>query len=233
MQNDDGRTDRATQTYERLRELIVQGQLAPGTRIIESDVADRLGVSRTPVRAALQRLEQEGFILNDPSGQRWRPSVSPLTVKDSDELFRLIGQLEGLAAWYASHLDEAEHRRLVERMEACNRRLEESTGDLLRSPTDSLDSDEAFHWSMVEAAAGPRLRALVRSVRPQAERYVRVYVNAFIGEVDRALEEHARIIRAIRERDADGAQRAVEGNWRAAAARVAGVIRLVGERGSW
>ncbi|MFB6240160.1 MAG: GntR family transcriptional regulator, partial [Gemmatimonadota bacterium] len=55
-------SDRSGETYTRLRELIVRGQLAPGSRIIETDVAERLGVSRTPVRSALQRLEQEGFI---------------------------------------------------------------------------------------------------------------------------------------------------------------------------
>jgi DNA-binding GntR family transcriptional regulator len=63
------REDRIVQAYEKLRDLIVWGRLAPGTRIIESDVAGRLGISRTPVRSALQRLQQEGYILALDSGK--------------------------------------------------------------------------------------------------------------------------------------------------------------------
>ena len=54
--------DRGTQAYEHLRELIVLGRLAPGSRLIETEIADRLGLSRTPIRSALQRLMQEGYI---------------------------------------------------------------------------------------------------------------------------------------------------------------------------
>ncbi len=233
MEDEGKNVDRVTETYRRLRGFIVQGQLAPGTRIIESDIADRLEVSRTPVRAALQRLEQEGFILNDQTGRRWRPSVAPLTVQDSEELFHLIGQLEGLAAWHAARLDDEAHAALVLRLQECNQQLRDTSEDPSTIPEDYMDHDEAFHWSLVDATGGPRLRGLVRSVRPQADRYIRVYVNAFIGKVDTAVEEHDHIIRAISERDADAAQRAVEGNWRAAARRVTTVIENVGERGSW
>ncbi len=63
------RGERPLVVYEQLRHLIVHGHLAPGSRIVESDVAGRLGVSRTPVRGALQRLQQEGYIV-DPSSPR-------------------------------------------------------------------------------------------------------------------------------------------------------------------
>jgi len=53
--------DRPDMVYRELRELIVSGRLAPGTRLVETMVADRLGVSRTPVRSAFQRLQQEGY----------------------------------------------------------------------------------------------------------------------------------------------------------------------------
>ena len=89
---------RPQQVYERLRELIIDGRLAPGTRIVETDVAARLGVSRTPVRGALQRLQQEGFVVDSPTLQQTRPTVAPLTSEDARELFLLVGALEGLAA---------------------------------------------------------------------------------------------------------------------------------------
>src|SRR4029077_3680864 len=58
-----GATERANKLYDSLRNLIVRGQLAPGARIVETEVAERFGVSRTPVRAAFQRLEREGYVI--------------------------------------------------------------------------------------------------------------------------------------------------------------------------
>src|SRR5215204_4809465 len=77
---------RPEQVYVRLRDLIVQGLLSPGSRIIETEVATRLGVSRTPVREALQRLQQEGFVNGSPGAQQSRVSVAPLTREDVHEL---------------------------------------------------------------------------------------------------------------------------------------------------
>jgi DNA-binding GntR family transcriptional regulator len=225
--------DRATQTYRRLRELIVHGRLAPGARIIESDVADRLGVSRTPVRSALQRLEQEGYIQSPSSGGRWRPAIAPLTKEDADELLHLIGQLEGLAAWYSVRLDDHRHHALVTRLREVNASLEQSTGERPRQPGHYYELDRDFHNALVTAAGGPRLIALLRAIKPQAERYVRVYVSALTDQIETSVREHSAIIRAVEDRDATGAQRATEANWRGAARRLAGVIAEVGERGSW
>src|SRR6266516_1813696 len=73
---------RPDQVYARLRDLIVQGSLAPGSRIVETEIASRLGVSRTPVREALQRLQQEGFVNGAPGAQQSRLTVAPLTRDD-------------------------------------------------------------------------------------------------------------------------------------------------------
>src|SRR5437879_5760201 len=81
--------ERPTPVYDSLRSLIVRGQLAPGARIPEVDVASRLGVSRTPVRAALQRLEREGYVVASPT-QQARMSVAPLTQQDVQELLEIV-----------------------------------------------------------------------------------------------------------------------------------------------
>src|SRR5678810_521418 len=94
---------RPEQVYARLRDLIVQGLLSPGSRIIETEIAGRLGVSRTPVREALQRLQQEGFVTGAPGAQQSRLTVAPLTRADVHELLNIVGELEGLGArWAAS-----------------------------------------------------------------------------------------------------------------------------------
>lgn len=225
--------DRATQTYWRLRELIVHGQLAPGSRLIEADIAQRLGVSRTPVRAALQRLDQEGFIQTPASGGRWRPTIAPLTKEDAGELLHIIGQLEGLAAWYSVRLDDIAHHGLVQRLRQLNDALEQATREQPRQPGHYYDLDRSFHEALVTAAGGPRLVALLGAIRPQAERYVRVYVSTLTDQIETSVREHAAIIEAIEDRDATRAQRAAEANWRGAARRLSGVIAEVGERGCW
>ncbi len=91
---------RPQEVYERLRALIIDGRLAPG-HAHRRDGGRRhgSGVSRTPVRGALQRLQQEGYVVDSPTLQQTRPTVAPLTSEDARELFLLVGALEGLAAF--------------------------------------------------------------------------------------------------------------------------------------
>ena len=114
------RAARPELVYRKLRELIVRGQLAPGTRIVETDVAQRLRVSRTPVRGALQRLQQEGYILDSPALQQSRPTVAPLTREDARELFSIVAELEGLAARFAAQRPAAEREKLVADLTSIN-----------------------------------------------------------------------------------------------------------------
>src|SRR5204863_1837753 len=104
---------RPDQVYMRLRDLIVQGSLAPGSRIVETEIADRLGVSRTPVREALQRLQQEGFVMGAPGAQQSRLTVAPLTRDDVHELLDIVGALEGLGARRAATIETTERRTLA------------------------------------------------------------------------------------------------------------------------
>src|SRR5207244_8598966 len=83
------RGDRIARAYQQLRELIVWGRLAPGSRVIESDIAERLGVSRTPVRSALHRLQQEGYIVGVGRGSEQRLTVAPLTQDEDRKSTRL------------------------------------------------------------------------------------------------------------------------------------------------
>src|SRR3954468_7542921 len=107
-----GATDRANRLYESLRNLIVRGQLAPGARIVETEVAERFGVSRTPIRAAFQRLEREGYVTASPTHQA-RMTVAPLTREDVGELLEIVGELEGMAARSAARLSEESREKLA------------------------------------------------------------------------------------------------------------------------
>jgi DNA-binding GntR family transcriptional regulator len=218
--------------YTALREGIVRGALAPGARLVETEIARRLGVSRTPVREALTRLEREGYVAT-ASGKRARPTVASLTRDDVRELLYIVGELEGLAAHRAALLAPAPRRTLLRTLTRINQGFLRAAR---RRGTDFnrlYEADEEFHRRYVEAGAGPRLRALHEAVKPQAERYIRMYVSLLVGEAPVSAGEHQAIINAIRAGDAPAAERAVQTNWRHAADRLARAVGDAGERGEW
>lgn len=227
------RAARPELVYRKLRELIVRGQLAPGTRIVETDVAQRLGVSRTPVRGALQRLQQEGYILDSPSLQQSRPTVAPLTREDARELFSIVAEIEGLAARFAAQRPAAEREKLVGDLTAINDQFRKAADAKQQNHNRLWELDEKFHRCYVEVGAGPRLRALHDAVKPQAERYERIYVSLLSRDLTPSVAEHLTIIKAIKGGNADVAQQAVQNNWRNAADRLGSVITSAGERGQW
>lgn len=232
----DGAPSRAARpelVYRKLRELIVRGQLAPGTRIVETDVAQRLGVSRTPVRGALQRLQQEGYIVDSPALQQSRPTVAPLTREDERELFLIVAEVEGLAARMAAQRSSAQREKLAAELTAINEQFRKAAEAKQHNHNRLWELDEKFHRCYVEAGAGPRLLALFEAVKPQAERYERIYVSLLARDLSPSIAEHTAIIRAIKTGNADAAQHAVQTNWRNAAERLGNVITSVGERGQW
>ncbi|HEU6452649.1 MAG TPA: GntR family transcriptional regulator [Gemmatimonadaceae bacterium] len=227
------RGDRIARTYEQLRELIIWGRLAPGSRVIESDIASRLGVSRTPVRSALHRLQQEGYISSIGRRKEQRLVIAPLTQEDARELFDIVGELEGLAARGLASREAEARSAIVAELRHLNNQLAQAAEAPRPDALKIFDLDTTFHRRYVEGGAGPRLIALHDAVKPQAERYVRLYTSALVDELAKSVDEHSVIVDRIDSGNADGAQRAVIRNWRNAAARLSRVIATLGERGSW
>ena len=224
---------RPDQVYARLRDLIVQGSLAPGSRIVETEIASRLGVSRTPVREALQRLQQEGFVHGAPGAQQSRLTVAPLTRDDVHELLDVVGALEGLGARRSASTEVAERKALAKELRALNQEFARAARGAPVDHSKLYDADERLHRRIVQAGVGPRLLALHDAVKPQAERYIRMYISMLTGDIKSSVDEHDAIIDAIEEGRANDAQQAVEVNWAHAAERLAKVIEVAGERGSW
>lgn len=223
---------RSANVYQRVRQLIVTGRIAPGTRVVETTVAERLGVSRTPVRAALQRLAQEGYVAIE-DGRRSRSLVAPLTRADARELFFIVGEIEGLAARWAAELPDGERGDVAKDLDGFNGDYRSASRETDPDFDRLFRLDERFHRRYVEAGAGPRLRALHDAIKPQAERYIRVYIGALTEAIQISLTEHDAIVAAIEDGHPDAAQQAVQTNWRNAAGRLSRVIESVGERGQW
>jgi DNA-binding GntR family transcriptional regulator len=227
-----GATERANKLYDSLRNLIVRGQLAPGARIVETEVAERFGVSRTPVRAAFQRLEREGYVIASTTHQA-RMTVAPLTREDVGELLEIVGELEGLAARSAARLDEPKRESLAKELAALNAEFRRAASAKGAQPGKLYELDEKFHRRYVEAGAGSRLRSLHEAVKPQAERYIRMYIALLLDTVPTAGTEHDVIVDAIRTGNSAAAQRAVQTNWRHASDRLVRAIEVMGEQGNW
>lgn len=229
--NDTG-SDSVWRVYQELRRLIVTGQLPPGARIAERTVADRLDLSRTPVRSALHRLQQEGFVDSYGRGRNQRLVVAPLTQEDGREIMLIVGHLEGLAARTAAQLDGPRRTEVVKRLRAINRDLAAESRRRV-TVTRIFELDRLFHRAYVEGVIGPRLLALHSSIKPQVERYARLYISSLADELPTSVREHEAIIRTIAAGDPAAAQHAVETNWRNAADRLTRVIAEHGERGRW
>jgi DNA-binding GntR family transcriptional regulator len=223
------RGELVAEAHDKLRDLIVRGRLAPGAPIIETEVAALLGVRRSHLRAALLRLQQTGFVISSPIGTYSRSRVAPLTLGDVQELFAVIGALEGLAARNAAALPARARAQLVAALRRVNRELRPSARV---TPRDYHDLDGQFHALYVTRAGGPRVRMLYDAIKPQADRYALMYTHALYDQIGTSAAEHDAIIEAIDGGDADAAQRAADANWRNAAERFRRFIDVVGERGN-
>lgn len=182
-----------------LRQAISSGQLEDGAVLNQVELAEHFGVSRVPVREAMRRLEAEGLI--EASAHR-RAVVRGLSLERIAEAYELRGLLEGhLAAAAVPNMDRAR----LDRLSRLNRQLREAT-DHARY----LELNAAFHQTLYEAAGRPLAMELVENLRLRAERYVQMWSRG--RGLDRArqvVREHAAIIRAARQGDAEGCGAAV------------------------
>ncbi len=222
-----------TRAFNELRELIVLGHLPPGGWIIESVLAQRLGLSRTPIRGALHWLQREGYVVEHTGKRNTRTLVAPLTRDDAQELYRIVGHLEGLAGAHVVALPSRTRAKVAAELAGINQQLHAIASARPVDPRRVFDVDKAFHASIVKAAGGRRLTALHNSVRPQVDRYWRLYASSIINELHRSVTEHDEIVAAIRKGDVHDVRRALDQNWAGGFERTRGLIEIFGERGSW
>ena len=175
-----------------IRRLLVTGELAPGTPVRQEAVADRLGVSRVPVREALKVLEGEGHVVYLP---RRGYVVSELSVADLTEVYRLRELLEAEAIRVAVPRLDASTILAIERaasdVDAAGRR-----GDLAAMTS----CNREFHFLLFDAAGMPRLSRTLRQLWDATDVYRGVYF-AGTGNRRRVADDHASLLSALRTRD--------------------------------
>jgi DNA-binding GntR family transcriptional regulator len=184
----------AQHALEGLRRAMVGGQLRPGQRVGQEEIAASLGVSIAPVREALAALEQEGQLTYRP---RRGYFVTELHLEDLREIYELRTLLEGRAARRAlPTLD----REALERIELAAGEVVEASaaGDV----AGELAANRRFHFALLEAPGQTHAMRLIRLLWDSTETYRALYYNSPAARAD-AVRAHEQIIAAIRDADAD------------------------------
>ena len=178
--------------FNTLRQAILRGELKPGERLMEIQLANKLGVSRTPIREAIRKLELEGLVLMVP---RKGAEVAEITEKNLRDVLEVRCALEELAVQLAC--DRIDPERMQQLLDAAAHfRDILGTADI----TELGEADEAFHDVIFQATDNRRLIQLLNNLREQMYRYRIEYLKKKEC-YPQLLEEHAAIIQAIREHD--------------------------------
>ncbi|HUR00179.1 MAG TPA: GntR family transcriptional regulator [Gemmatimonadaceae bacterium] len=210
--------------YESLRTLIVRGRLAPGTPMVEAEVAIRLGISRTPIREALRQLRSEGLLVSVGGGERPRLVVAPLSRTVLLELYRATGALEGVAARNITDLPVSDRKALASTMIKVDRDFR-TAANARNADWDRLfDLHDSFHRALRAACAGPAVTRLLDALRPQVDRYEWFFAQLTGPDFSPTFAEHEAITREIRGGTASGIERAVRANWFNGGDRLAAAI---------
>ncbi|MFN8108403.1 MAG: GntR family transcriptional regulator [Thermoleophilia bacterium] len=209
------RTSLAQRVYTTLLGAIVRGELAPGTRVRDTELAAKLGVSRTPVREALLRLGHEGLIESQPGSHS---RVAEFDADAVSQAYLVAATLHGLAARLAAQRLTAADLRAMERAnEERNRALRR--GDI----GEAIAADDRLHMVLVDRADNPELRAALERVMPKVRRIDHAHFLRM--DPEGSTREHEAIIEACRAADAAEAERLVEANFLAIGASICEVLR--------
>ncbi|MBR2215846.1 MAG: GntR family transcriptional regulator [Selenomonadaceae bacterium] len=184
-----------------LRDAIRSGILEPGERLMEVQLAEELGVSRTPVREAIRKLEQEGYVVMMP---RRGTYVASISIRDISEIFEIRTALDSLSNGLAAE------RITAEELESLQRHLvligqQIKDGDMEKI----VATDIEFHDLLYQAARNARLVGIISNLREQLTRF-RTQSMSYPGRLEETLEEHRAIVECIAQGDVRAAKRAAE-----------------------
>lgn len=187
----------ARQVYETLKKAIMDNNLKPGEILLERQLAESLGVSRTPVREALQMLAKDGLVKLVPNREA---EVADISILDVREILQIRSRLETLAAYLATeNAHEDDIRSIGHRVAAMEECLKK--GDY----KGFLDNDLAMHATILSCCGNSRLESILTSLRDQIYRLTFLSVGD-AGQASESLEHHRRIYEAIAAKDPERAE---------------------------
>lgn len=178
--------------FTTLRQAILKGELLPGERLMEIQLAEKMGVSRTPIREAIRKLEREGLVIMVPRKGAEVAGISEKMLRDVLEVRMTLEKLALRLAFKRQGTD------LIEKLEAAEQAFQDAIeGEKL---IDMAEADEQFHFLIYEAADNDKLRELLNSLKENMYRYRLEYLKD--ENYRRSLmEEHNAIIEAFKTND--------------------------------
>lgn len=183
--------------FQTLRQAIITGEFAPGERLMEISLAERLGVSRTPVREAIRKLELEGLVVMIP---RKGAEVAKITEERLRDVLEVRCALEELAATLAcQRIDEEGREQLIRSHEEFVEAVNE--GNTL----EIANQDEAFHECIFEQTRNDRLLQIIHNLKEQMYRYRMEYVKD-VSYRQELVAEHEKLLDAILNGDEETAK---------------------------
>lgn len=186
--------------FHTLREAILKGDLKPGERLMELQLAAKLGVSRTPIREAIRMLEQEGLAVTMP---RKGAEVARMTLKDMEDVLEIREALDELAVRIACEkITEEQLKKLIAVKEEFE--TETKSGDLKKI----AESDVRFHDIIYEATGNPKLVTMLNNLREQVYRYRVEYIKN-PENYPVLIAEHEAIVDGVKNHDAKKARDAM------------------------
>ncbi|MEW9677111.1 GntR family transcriptional regulator [Lentibacillus sp. L22] len=189
-------------TFNQLQQWIIDGTLLPGEKLNDKELAEALGVSRTPVRESLQLLEVQGFVHMYPGKATQVSEVEKDAIKD---LLPPLAVLQGLSAELAiAHLTD----NVLTRLEEINDQFAKAIR--AESYFAALKVDEAFHQVIVDTANNPYIDTMVAMLQAHVRR--QFFHNAIIL-TEKSIDEHNAIIQLLREKDNTNVAAAMRENW--------------------
>jgi len=210
--------------FECLRTSIVSGDLSPGQRIVEADLAKQLEVSKSPVREAILQLKQDGLVIDAPKGRG--VVVAPLKPSDVREIYAVREALEGAAVRIVAANPRPER---VAQLQAIVDRMRQALAD--GDSRRQFDLDVDFHTAICAATSNRRLQDLFAGLRPDIQRIFLFAVNAMPLEgpdaAERSVAEHEQLLQAIAAGDVALATARLDTHFEGRAQRIAAAL---GER---
>lgn len=187
--------------YEELKMQILTGTIIPGTRMMEVELAKEIGVSRTPIREAIRKLEKEGLVTIEP---RRGAYASQISTDDMIEILEVRQNMEGLAAFFAASRMTPE--QMVELKE-----VSESYNEAVKSGNmeEMIKYDTRFHRIIVESCNNKILVKMIEQLQELVLRFRYIYYDNF-RRAENMPDEHYEILHAIETGDADAARAAAD-----------------------
>ncbi|MDU5503681.1 MAG: GntR family transcriptional regulator [Anaerococcus vaginalis] len=192
------------EAYDLISKKIISGELKPKTRIRINEMSEALGISRTPVREAILRLEDEGLILS--KANRWT-MVAPINIDETLNIYPIISSLEQLALkiGFSNINDE-----VIEELENINENIKKIQSK--KNHIKILELDQAFHKEIIDLAQNSEIDSLLDGLKRKVSR-VDIYFFENDSHKMSSFDEHAEIIKYLKKKDLEKALLALEKNW--------------------